>query len=158
MLNTKDWNWLKDNHKLYIIIIYFFIDFEMKHFWNWTHFADYMKCVVLFVLFGSIVTFCFANYPVYLESLGFVSVFTEAMLGAPQFYRNYKNKSTTGMRYEQTLKYLRIAISFYYKFYPSYIKVTFHWKFYLYFKKRFSINQLSYYTGCRTKNYDIFSH
>jgi len=26
-------------------------------------------------------------------------VFTEAMLGAPQFYRNYKNKSTAGMRF-----------------------------------------------------------
>lgn len=29
---------------------------------------------------------------------GFLSVFTEAMLAAPQFYRNYVNKSTEGMR------------------------------------------------------------
>jgi len=28
---------------------------------------------------------------------GFASVFTEAMLAAPQFYRNYVNKSTDGM-------------------------------------------------------------
>ncbi len=30
---------------------------------------------------------------------GFASVFTEAMLAAPQFYRNYMNKSTEGMRF-----------------------------------------------------------
>ncbi|XP_066924803.1 solute carrier family 66 member 2-like [Clytia hemisphaerica] len=74
-----------------------FTDFDMNHFWNWTHFNDYLKSIILFSLFGCIITFCFANYPVYLETLGFVSVFTEAMLGAPQFYRNFKNKSTTGM-------------------------------------------------------------
>ena len=78
--------------------IFPFSDFDMNHFWNWTHFNDYLKAIILFSLFGCIITFCFANYPVYLETLGFVSVFTEAMLGAPQFYRNFKNKSTTGMR------------------------------------------------------------
>jgi len=33
-----------------------------------------------------------------LQFLGFLSVFTEAMLAAPQFYRNFINKSTKGMR------------------------------------------------------------
>lgn len=32
-----------------------------------------------------------------MESIGFLAVFTEAMLGLPQFLRNYKNKSTYGM-------------------------------------------------------------
>lgn len=74
-----------------------FTDCDWGSFWNWTHFSDYLKFLVLFVLVGSIVTFCLANYPVYLETLGFVSVFTEAMLGAPQFYKNYYNRSTHGM-------------------------------------------------------------
>ncbi len=52
----------------------------------------------MFILFGGMLTYSLIEVPVYLESLGFVSVFTEAMLGAPQFYKNYKNKSTEGMR------------------------------------------------------------
>jgi hypothetical protein len=35
----------------------------------------------------------------FVEAVGFMAVFTEAMLGTPQFYRNYANKSTYGMRY-----------------------------------------------------------
>ncbi|XP_041759184.1 solute carrier family 66 member 2-like isoform X3 [Coregonus clupeaformis] len=33
----------------------------------------------------------------FLETLGFLAVFTEAMLGTPQLYCNYQNKSTEGM-------------------------------------------------------------
>lgn len=32
-----------------------------------------------------------------METMGFLAVFVEAMLGAPQFARNIKNKSTFGM-------------------------------------------------------------
>lgn len=74
-----------------------FMDMDFSQFWNWTNFLDYIQFTVLFVLVLSLVTFCFVNYPVYLETLGFISVFTEAMLGAPQFYRNFQNRSTTGM-------------------------------------------------------------
>ena len=35
----------------------------------------------------------------FVEAVGFLAVFTEAMLGTPQFYRNYSNQSTYGMRY-----------------------------------------------------------
>ena len=38
------------------------------------------------------------DYPVFVETIGFMAVFTEAMLGAPQFHRNYVNKSTIGMK------------------------------------------------------------
>jgi len=74
-----------------------FTDFSAANFWNWTHFKDYIQFIILFVLFGSIFTFALSNFPIYLETLGFVSVFTEALLGAPQFYRNNKNRSTAGM-------------------------------------------------------------
>ena len=36
---------------------------------------------------------------IYIEILGFSAVFTEAILCAPQFLRNFQNKSTAGMRY-----------------------------------------------------------
>ena len=52
----------------------------------------------MFIVFGALLTYSLLEVKVYLETLGFVSVFTEAMLGAPQFYRNYKNQSTEGMR------------------------------------------------------------
>lgn len=32
------------------------------------------------------------------ETVGFLAVFTEAMLGAPQFLKNLRKKSTFGMR------------------------------------------------------------
>ena len=74
------------------------VDFDPDNFWNWTHFKDYIQFIGLFVLVFGSVTYALMNVKIYLETLGFVSVFTEAMLGAPQFYRNYKNKSTEGMR------------------------------------------------------------
>ena len=45
-------------------------------------------------------TYLLIDVEVYVEVLGFLAVFFEAMLGAPQFYRNFKNKSTKGMRYD----------------------------------------------------------
>ena len=39
----------------------------------------------------------FIDFPWFVESVGFMAVFTEACLGVPQFYRNFKNKSTYGM-------------------------------------------------------------
>lgn len=81
------------------LYVLFSLDFSAANFWNWTHFRDYIQFITLFVLFGSIFTFALSNFPIYLETLGFVSVFTEALLGAPQFYRNNKNRSTAGMRY-----------------------------------------------------------
>lgn len=75
-----------------------FSDFQMKHFWKWTFFWDYLYAVILFIAVGGYVTFLFLGYTIYIEVIGFLAVFTEAMLGIPQFYKNYQNHSTTGMR------------------------------------------------------------
>lgn len=48
---------------------------------------------------GGYVTYLFLNFPTFVELIGFLAVFTEAMLGVPQFYRNHVNQSTVGMRY-----------------------------------------------------------
>lgn len=71
---------------------------------------DYLQFILLFIAFGGLLTYLLIDVTVYLESLGFVSVFTEAMLGAPQFYRNFRNKSTDGMRYD---RYVLFASSFF---------------------------------------------
>lgn len=46
----------------------------------------------------SFVTFLFLHSPVYVEGIGFLALFTEAMLGVPQLLKNLHNKSTEGMR------------------------------------------------------------
>ena len=52
-----------------------------------------------FISVGSLVMYLLIKFDPFVEAVGFLAVFTEAMLGTPQFYRNYQNKSTFGMRY-----------------------------------------------------------
>ena len=73
-------------------------DFDMRYFWKWNRFSDYVQAVFLFAAVGSYLTYLLLNSTIYIESIGFLAVFTEAMLGAPQFYKNFQNKSTVGMR------------------------------------------------------------
>ncbi|XP_071785409.1 solute carrier family 66 member 2-like isoform X2 [Asterias amurensis] len=72
-------------------------DFETKHFWNWTYFVDYVLFISAFSILGGVITYLLAGQSIFVETLGFLAVFVEAMLGMPQFYRNYQNKSTVGM-------------------------------------------------------------
>uniref|UniRef100_A0A4W5NPN7 Solute carrier family 66 member 2 n=2 Tax=Hucho hucho TaxID=62062 RepID=A0A4W5NPN7_9TELE len=74
-----------------------FTDFEWSHFWSWSRFVDYMQCVVVFTLLVAYITYLLLDSSVFVETLGFLAVFTEAMLGTPQLYCNYWNKSTEGM-------------------------------------------------------------
>ena len=50
---------------------------------------------------GGVLMYFLADVDPFVEAVGFAAVFTEAMLGLPQFYRNAKNKSTYGMRWEK---------------------------------------------------------
>lgn len=75
-------------------------DFDWSYFWSWSRFLDYLQCVVAFTLVAAYVTYVLLDSAVFVESLGFLAVFSEAMLGTPQLYCNYQNKSTEGMRYE----------------------------------------------------------
>ena len=74
-------------------------DFDPAFFWQWTDFLSYVEFIGSFSLVVGILTFLFINNTIYIEVLGFAAVFTEAMLGAPQFIRNFQNKSTLGMRW-----------------------------------------------------------
>lgn len=74
-----------------------FSDFEARYFWEWTDFFSYLEFLATFTaLMGIVMYFCIEIVYV-VEIIGFLAVFTEAMLGAPQFYRNLKKKSTFGM-------------------------------------------------------------
>lgn len=77
-----------------------FSDFDWNHFWSWSHFADYVQCVVAFTLVAAYITYLLLDSVLFVETLGFLAVFSEAMLGTPQLHCNYQNKSTEGMRYK----------------------------------------------------------
>ncbi|CAG9825558.1 unnamed protein product [Phaedon cochleariae] len=74
-----------------------FLDFDAKHFWNWTDFQSYFDCILVFTIATSLLMYIFIDYIVFVETVGFLALFTEAMLGTPQLVKNYRNKSTEGM-------------------------------------------------------------
>ncbi|XP_072323091.1 solute carrier family 66 member 2 isoform X2 [Scyliorhinus torazame] len=74
-----------------------FTDFDLQYFWLWSRFVDYIQCVLAFTIVAAYVTYLLIDSSLFVETLGFFAVFTEAMLGTPQLYRNYENKSTEGM-------------------------------------------------------------
>ncbi|MEQ2240499.1 hypothetical protein ILYODFUR_015613 [Ilyodon furcidens] len=75
-----------------------FLDFDWTYFWSWSRFMDYVQCVLAFTLVAAYITYLLLDSALFVETLGFLAVFTEAMLGTPQLYCNYQNKSTDGMR------------------------------------------------------------
>ncbi|XP_003391574.2 PREDICTED: PQ-loop repeat-containing protein 1-like [Amphimedon queenslandica] len=79
---------------------------DINYFWKWTDFREYLIFTGLFSLVGFIVTLLLINVSVFVELLGFASLFTEAMLGLPQFWKNYKHKSTEGMSIQMVLFWL----------------------------------------------------
>ena len=86
------------------LILFFFpsysvADFDLNYFWHWSKFTDYVQCVLTFTGVTGYITYLWLDSSLFVEMLGFLAVFTEAMLGVPQLYRNYQNRSTEGMRY-----------------------------------------------------------
>ncbi|XP_064908350.1 solute carrier family 66 member 2 isoform X2 [Columba livia] len=75
-----------------------YLDFDLNYFWHWSKFTDYVQCVLTFTGVTGYITYLWLDSSVFVETLGFLAVFTEAMLGVPQLYRNYQNRSTEGMR------------------------------------------------------------
>jgi len=73
-------------------------DFDPHHFWHWSSFGDYVQCVLAFTGVAGYVTYLSIDSALFVETLGFLAVLTEATLGVPQLYRNYRHQSTEGMR------------------------------------------------------------
>ncbi|CAM9793261.1 unnamed protein product [Lampetra planeri] len=72
-------------------------DLDLRYFWQWSRFLDYLQFVAAFSLLAAGATFALLDLAAYVEALGFLATFSEAMLGTPQLYRNYRNRSTEGM-------------------------------------------------------------
>lgn len=80
-------------------MLFLISDFDRAYFWKWTYFTSYLQFTAVFTVVVGLMTWLFLDNMYYVETIGFLAVFAEAMLGAPQFYRNFVNKSTHGMRY-----------------------------------------------------------
>ena len=77
---------------------------DWRYFWEWTDFISYIEFMAVFTVFSGAVMYLFLDIPLFVESIGFLSVLIEALLGAPQLIKNYENKSTLGMRFGSHLK------------------------------------------------------
>ncbi|XP_059751008.1 solute carrier family 66 member 2 isoform X2 [Balaenoptera ricei] len=80
-----------------------FADLEPRHFWRWSRFGDYVQCVLAFSGVAGCVTYLSLDSALFVESLGFLAVLTEAMLGVPQLCRNHRHRSTEGMSIKMVL-------------------------------------------------------
>ncbi|KAJ7416680.1 hypothetical protein BTVI_34871 [Pitangus sulphuratus] len=78
-------------------------NFDLNYFWHWSKFTDYVQCVLTFTGVTGYITYLWLDSSLFVETLGFLAVFTEAMLGVPQLYRNYQNRSTEGMSIKMVL-------------------------------------------------------
>lgn len=76
---------------------HYILDFDSRYFWQWTDFQSYVDFMLVVWAVGAAITYLMLSVTWFMETIGFLAVFTEAMLGLPQFVRNYKNKSTHGM-------------------------------------------------------------
>lgn len=62
--------------------------------------------MLVFWAVGAAVTYLLLPIDWFMEFVGFMALFIEAMLGSPQFLRNYKTKSTEGMSIQMVLMWL----------------------------------------------------
>ncbi|KAB0798560.1 hypothetical protein PPYR_09553 [Photinus pyralis] len=74
-----------------------FTDFDPKFFWNWSDFQSYLDCMLVFTILTSLLMYLLIDQSYFVELVGFLAVFTEAMLGTPQLVKNFQHKSTEGM-------------------------------------------------------------
>ncbi|XP_011505873.1 PREDICTED: PQ-loop repeat-containing protein 1 [Ceratosolen solmsi marchali] len=88
---------IKNKHQLIKQKDRIFTDFESKFFWKWTDFQSYVDFMLLFAFAGAVMMYLLIDVPIFVELIGLFALLTEAMLGLPQFIRNFSNKSTEGM-------------------------------------------------------------
>ncbi|XP_039695070.1 solute carrier family 66 member 2 isoform X3 [Pteropus medius] len=79
------------------------LDFDPRHFWHWSSFADYVQCVLAFTGAAGYITYLSIDSAVFVETLGFLAVLLEAMMGVPQLCRNHRHRSTEGMSIKMVL-------------------------------------------------------
>uniref|UniRef100_A0A2K6PQD2 Solute carrier family 66 member 2 n=1 Tax=Rhinopithecus roxellana TaxID=61622 RepID=A0A2K6PQD2_RHIRO len=98
-LNARRRSFAGDSGETKATLIYF----DPHHFWQWSSFWDYVQCVLAFTGVAGYITYLSIDSTLFVETLGFLAVLTEAMLGVPQLYRNHRHQSTEGMSIKMVL-------------------------------------------------------
>ncbi|MBN3274716.1 PQLC1 protein, partial [Polyodon spathula] len=78
-------------------------DLDLRYFWSWACFEDYLLFCFSFTVLSALITFLFLDSVLFVEGVGSLAVLTEAMLGVPQLLQNFQNKSTRGMSIKMVL-------------------------------------------------------
>lgn len=74
----------------------------MNKFWRWDYFGEYIAFLSSFVVVVGSLTFFnlwLLHSKLLTVSIGFMALMTEATLGMPQLYHNWKSHSRGGLRY-----------------------------------------------------------
>lgn len=74
-----------------------FYSLKVSYFWKWTDILSYMEFLIIFTLVVAAAMYFLIDNLVFVESVGFVALVTESMLGLPQVLKNFKNRSVEGM-------------------------------------------------------------
>uniref|UniRef100_A0A4W5PQ79 Si:dkey-246g23.2 n=1 Tax=Hucho hucho TaxID=62062 RepID=A0A4W5PQ79_9TELE len=75
-----------------------FTDLDLRYFWSWSAFEDYLLFCFAFTLLCAFLTLLLLDSVLFVEGLGSLAVLFDAMLGVPQLLQNFHNHSTRGMR------------------------------------------------------------
>ncbi|XP_062276251.1 solute carrier family 66 member 2 [Scomber scombrus] len=78
-------------------------DLDIRYFWKWSAFEDYLLFCFGFTVLSAVVTLLLLDSAVFVETLGSLAVMFEAMLGLPQLLQNFQNRSTKGMSVKMVL-------------------------------------------------------
>ncbi|XP_075875327.1 solute carrier family 66 member 2 isoform X2 [Nelusetta ayraudi] len=78
-------------------------DLDLRSFWKWSAFEDYLLFCFGFTVLCAVVTFLLLDSALFVETLGSLAVMFEAMLGLPQLLQNLHNRSTKGMSVKMVL-------------------------------------------------------
>jgi hypothetical protein len=84
----------------YILSFFVSTAWSFSSFWNWEDLSDYLLFLAGFTLFIGLLSLLFISQQWFVELLGSLALGTEALLGIPQAYNNWKNHSTVGLRFK----------------------------------------------------------
>ncbi|KAJ7994481.1 hypothetical protein DPEC_G00249700 [Dallia pectoralis] len=81
-------------------------DLDLRFFWSWDGFQDYLIFLLAFTLPCAFATLLLLDSSLFVEALGSLSLLAEAMLALPQLLQNQRNRSTTGMSVKMVLLWM----------------------------------------------------
>lgn len=91
---------------MFVLLLIYLPDLKLSHFWQWTDFISYIECTATFTVLVGALMYFFMDSPFFVETIGYCSLCTEALLAMPQLVKNFTNKSTTGMSLEMPILWL----------------------------------------------------